>query len=191
MQDAKRVQEQVDEMALRAETKAGVAEDHRKIATERKELAERELTKFRLMHEIFTLGQQVLAQRKEGFANAEEPPSQAVRDGLDEAVKNMAALQEQSKEALLRNEGSFSAFSAFEETLKNEAVAATARVRGLAVQGERAVGVAESRTGPPEEQVLASSTGFLDQLEDSAKEPMGAPRQEAPKKGSAPPKPEP
>ena len=191
MQDGTRLREQVDEQKLRAETQAGVAENHRKIATERKEFAERDLAKFRFMMEIFTLGQQVLAQRKQSFETAEETPSKAVQEGLEEAGKNLVGLQEQAKEGILRQEGSLSALSGLEETLKQEAIMATSRARGLAVSGERAVAVAESRTGLPESPVLASSTGFLDPSKGSAKEPMGTPRQETVPNGSPPPKTEP
>lgn len=197
MQDATRMREQMDERIIRAETQAGVAEEHRKIAIDRRNLAEQELSKFKFLQEIFTLGEQVLNQRKGQFAQAEEPPPQPVLNGLEEALKNMTGLQTQAREAIIRHEGAFQAFSAFEETLKQEAIAATSRARGAPVSGEKAVAVAETRAvSQPAPQEAMSSTeapaarpdvpGFLDSLdqaaepEDSAKEPMGTPREKAP-----------
>ena len=83
--------------------------------------------------------------------------------------------------AMYRNEGSFMALSAMEETLDKKRVEATARARGLVVQGQRAVGVAASRTGAPAtgaaqegaQSVLSSLQNI--QGPGSAKEPMGSP----------------
>lgn len=189
MQDATRMHQQMDEMRVRAETHAAVAEDHLKIATERKALAQRELVKFQMLHEIFTLGQQVLTQRKQQFAQAEEPPTQAQLDGLEGAAGTVNDLLKQSSEAVMRHEGSFSAFSAFEQTLQQEAQQAAARARGVEAQTEKAVGVAEARnvSEAPQEASAGSNgqsrqvPGFLEDLEtatqpeDSAKEPIEGP----------------
>ena len=153
MQDAKRIKEQVDETTMKAEVRAAVAEDHRKIAVERRDLAERELAKFRALHESFTVGEQLLLQRRKQLLEQEQPPGIPVLEGIVMAVEQLQGLQKQAQEMVLKHEGAFMAFQAFEETFKQQGIQATSRARGMEVQGERAVDVAERReeAAPPAE----------------------------------------
>lgn len=189
MQDGKRVQEQVDEMALRAEMRALIAKDHRNVAAERKEATETELAKFKALSEVFTMGQELLAQRKKQLEEAETPPPSRIFDGLLEATRNLELLDRQAQDAILRHEGAFQAFSDFEENLNKEFLAATSRSRGMEVTGARAVAVAESRTGPPPTpEPVVTTAGVLGPFSGpiSAKEPMGVPMEKAPDEGSSP-----
>jgi len=187
MQDAGRVQEQMDEMVLRAQMRASVTKDHKKIATDRKAVAERELMKFRFMHEVFTMGEQILIQRRSQLTQADPVPGKAVFDGLEDAIQNLQGLQKQAQDAITRSDGAFQALSAFEQTLEQEAVEATARARGIEAQSQKAIAVAETR--PSEASETAQEPleprgipGFLERIEqlqepeDSAKEPISAPK---------------
>jgi len=177
---------------MRAEVRADVSEAHRKIATERKTLAERELVKFKFLLEIFTMGQSILDQRKKNLVEAEEPPTEVTLEGLDGALKNLEDLERQAQGAINRHEGAFHAFLAFEETLHQEFMTARSRARGLEVQGERAVKVAESRTGIPPEIVAPEAEAILGPFlgvsppGNPAKEPMSAPMKKVPTEGSPP-----
>ncbi|UCG16534.1 MAG: hypothetical protein JSV19_00555 [Phycisphaerales bacterium] len=197
MQDVKRIQDQVDEIALKAEVRASVAEDHRQIALQRRDTAERELAKFRALHESFTVGEQLLLQRRQQLLAQEQPPGPPVLEGIVGAIEQLQNLQKQAQEMILKHEGAFMAFQAFEETFREQQVQATSRARGMEVQGARAVGVAERREEgeeaseateePPEATEEPSpepkSPKGADG-EDSAKEPIGRSRKKAGKKRS-------
>ena len=203
MQDAKKIREQVDEMTLRAEVKATVTQEHRQILVQRKTEIERELTKMKLLHEMFGISQRLLEQRAVQLQQAEQVPSAAVLEGLTAAKIELGRLEGQAKEAVMRHDGAFMALNAMDESLRQEEMQATSRARGLPVQGERLVQMAQSASGEietpeaPQESPQPSSTSpkppsFLDSLEEVdddeeevlAKEPMDAPQQTAPKKRS-------
>lgn len=145
MQDGERLRKQVDEMTLRAEIRATVSEDHRDIATKRIVVAEREIQKLRLMMEVFTMGERLLREKKKQIHEGDKNPTETALEGLDAAINNVVSLGVEAKRALNHNEGARMALSAMETTLQENATAATSRARGMAVQGERAIQVAESR----------------------------------------------
>jgi len=184
MQDADRLREQVDEMTTRAETRAAVTQDHRELVQERRTVAEREILKLRHMLDVFAMGERVLRQRKSDMEKQEESPSDLELGGLDDALTNLVNLGQQAQRAITHNEGASAALGALDQTFEQRAQEATARARGMAVQGPRAVGVAERRemsraaqkaSQDSEEPLLASSggvnsvSGFLDPLADTSK----------------------
>ena len=212
MQDAKKIQKQVDEMVVRADVKAAVTQNHRQILTERKAETERELTKMKLILEMFGISQKLLDQRTEQFKQAEQQPPAVVFEGLAAAKIEFVRLEQQAREAVMRHDGAFAALNAMDETFRQEEMQATSRVRGLPQQGKKLVQMAESASGEiqaPQEAPEAPAApagqqevpGFLDSMGgveeaqeaqeapepekgDSAKEPMGAPQQKATKKRS-------
>lgn len=145
MQDAERLREQVEEMTLRAEVRAQAANDHKEIVLERRNASEREIQKLRLMLEVFSIGERMLLEKKQSLLQEEEPPGEAALGAIDDAVKNLGDLAKQATQHLSRNEGVLSALQALEEALAQKVQEATVRARGMAVQGERAIGVAERR----------------------------------------------
>jgi len=176
MQDANRIKEQVDEMTLKAEVRAVVAEDHRQIALQRRDAAERELAKFRALRESFTFGEQILLQRRQQLLDQQPPPTAPVLEGLAAAIEQLQGLQKQAQDMVLKHEGAFQAFQAFEETFRQQGIEATSRARGMDVQGDRAVGVAERR----EEGQEASETGEeTSEAGDAAPETAEEPSPEA------------
>jgi len=184
MQDADRLREQVGEMATRAEARAAVAQDHRELVQERRAVAEREILKLRHMLDVFAMSERVLRQRKSEMQEQEEPPSELELGGLDDAITNVVNLGQQAQRAITHNEGASAALGALDQTFEQRAQEATARARGMAVQGSRAVGVAERRemsraaqeaSQGSQEPLVASSggvssvSGFLDPLADTSK----------------------
>jgi len=146
MQNADRLKDQVGEMSLRHEMRAHVCEEHLELTSERKNQAEREVQKLRLMIDVFSMGERLLHEKKAQLLQKEEgPPSKTALGGLEDAVANLVALGKQASRAVSHNEGAAAALSAMETTIQTKATAATARGRGLAVQGARAIGVAERR----------------------------------------------
>jgi hypothetical protein len=178
MPDGNRLREQVDEMTMRAEVSAAVATDHQKIATERQDLANRELQKLRLLVEVFAMGEKVLRQKQKNLLESGETPTELALGGLEDAITNVVGLAQQAQRHISHNEGAVAALQAMEETFRQKAQQATSRARGMDVVGKRAIGVAESRNLPqtaqggsqsPEQTPLASSaqgvssvSGFLD-----------------------------
>ena len=167
MPDGNRLREQVDEMALRAEVGAVVAEDHLKIALDRQNLADRELQKLRLLIEVFSMGEQLLRQKQKQVVEGEETPSEIALGGLEDAITNVVGLAKQAERHISHNEGALAALKAMGDTFRQKAQDATARARGLDVVGKRAIGVAESRSDPetaqgasetPEPAFFASSS---------------------------------
>lgn len=197
-------------MALRAEVKASVTQNHRDLVAQRKVEAERELTKMKLLHEMFGISQKLLEQRVVQLQGAEQPPSAIVFEGLAAAKIEFGNLERQAIEAVMRHDGAFMALNAMDESLRQQEMQATARARGLPVQGEKLVQMAESVSGemevPPEESQESPEEpqeapqasggqqdvpGFLDSLgnaeeppQEPAKKPMAVPKQRTTKKRS-------
>jgi hypothetical protein len=181
MQDAKRLEEQVNEMTLKAEVRAAVAEDHRKMALQRRDTAERELAKFRSLHESFTVGEQLLLQRRQQLLNQDPQPGAPIFEGIVAATEQLQALQKQAQDMILKHEGAYQAFQVFEETFRQQGIEATSRGRGIEVQGQKAVDVAGRRVeGSSVETTLSEEDGD----ESSTKEPIGRSRKKAGKKRS-------
>ena len=145
MQDADRLREQVGEMTLRAEVRAQAANDHKEMVLERRKASQREIHKLRFMLEVFAIGERMIHEKKGQLLGGEEETDEIVLGALDDAAGNLGELAKQAQQHVSRNEGALSALQAVEESLAQKATEATARARGMAVQGERAVGVAERR----------------------------------------------
>jgi len=195
MQDAERLQEQVDEMVAKAETRAEVAKAHHEAVVKQRHVANRELSKFKFLNEVFTFGQDLLGQRREALLKEETAPEPHVLEGLAAAFDELGRISRQAQDATHRCDGSQAALSSLEEAFRNEEVQATSRARGLAVQGQRAVDVAASRGGTNEElepepeekgvptvaEAARKVPGLISSLqkkqrdEDSAKEPIASP----------------
>ena len=190
MQDAERLQEHVDQVVVKAEAeaKADVSEAHHKTVVQQRHAANRELSKFKFLAEVFTLGENLLNQRKGVFRNRETPPEAYVIEGLEGALVELGRISRQAQDAIMRNDGSQSALHTLEEAFKQEQTQAAATARGLAVTGQRAVDAAASRVGelvaPPEGQGIPTAsegTALLDTLDKSfkadgsAKEPIASP----------------
>lgn len=213
MQDAKKIQDQVDEMVVRTDIKATILEEHKNLIATRKVAAERELMKMKFLREMFEIGGRLLEQREAQLRQAEQQPSAAAFEGLMGAKIELSRLEQQAKEKVISHDGAFAALLDMESTIQKEEAAAVARGRGLVTQGERLVQTAEEAaeaSGEIEavEQVTSAPApsgdpqevpGFLDSLEqvrdaeepaqeaaeeDLAKEPMAAPQQKATKKRS-------
>lgn len=173
-------------MVMRAEARALISQSHVEITTAQKSTEERELSKFRFLNEIFLMGKQHLEQRKSQLETAEEALPEGLLGGLGDALEEVGRLLRQSEKGIYRHEGAIQAFLTLEKAFQQEVIEATSRARGLVVQGERAVELA-SRTSekpthteapepsPEAPQVLMASSN----AEDSAKEPMGHPKQMA------------
>jgi len=171
------MREQVADMTLNAETNARLANEYKELVAEHRKRSEREIQKLKLMFEVFSMGERLLLEKKESLQKEETEVEEYVFGAIDDAISNMAALSKQAQEQVVRNEGALGAFQGIEEVLTTRAQKATARARGMDIQGARAVGVAERRGPAPELQeapqsapqapVMASSqgplvSGFLD-----------------------------
>jgi hypothetical protein len=215
MQDAKRIQEQVSEMAIRAETHLGTTQEHLRRTEEKRAGAEVELTKFRFLVDGLVTAEQMLAQRRGAIESAGQNAPASALSGVDGALEMMRDLQRQGRENAARCEGKFQVLRQLEDELRQEVIAATSRARGLVVQAPRAVEVAERRdqsptsgeilSADPQEEVssntedgtegdasLAAMSPLLAVLDsvEPAKEPIAPRRKSAGKTSSPPQKPE-
>ena len=192
MQDAERLQEQFDPMVGNAQAKADVAGDHHEKVVAQRHAANRELAKFKFLQEVFTLGQNLLNQRKATFLGSEAAPESHILEGLDGALEELGRISRQSQDMIHRFDGSQGALQSLEAAFLEDKTQATARARGLAVSGQRAVDVAASRSGEIEAPVKETGmpaiskaaeevSGLVEELkqisetEDSAKEPIATP----------------
>lgn len=187
MQDAERLQEQIDEMVAKAESRAEVAAEHLELVVKQKRDVARELAKFKFLQEVFTLGENLMKQRQASFLAADELPDPHVIEGLEGAVAELQRISRQASDAFHRNDGSHAALTSLEAAFRDEQTQGTARARGLAVQGQKAVDVASR--GPevapdadqPQAPVVRSDSGIASQLPVSglpgisAKEPIASP----------------
>jgi hypothetical protein len=177
MQDAERLQEQVDELVAKAEVRAEVAKAHHEAVVTQRYAAKRDLAKFKFLGEVFTFGQNLLAQRRGTFASAEQPVEEHIIEGLEAALEELGRISRQAQEAAQRCDGSQMALKSLEDAFKDEEVQATSRARGLAVQGQRAVDVASGRTGEldVDTQVVPGPGAETAEAQDFAKEPIASP----------------
>jgi len=157
MPDETRLREQVDEMTMRAEVGAAVATEHQKIASERQDLANRELQKLRLLVDVFAMGEQVLRQKQKSLLEGDEKPTEIALGGLEDAITNVLGLAKQAQHHISHNEGALAALKAMEETLRQKAQEATSRARGMDMVGKRALGARESRNPPQNAQGASQS----------------------------------
>lgn len=179
MQDAERLQEQVDEIITKAEARAEVAKSHHEAVVSQRHAANRELSKFKFLHEVFTFGHNLLNQRKTALLdNEEDPPEAHVVEGLDAALDELGRISRQAQDATHRFDGSQTALKSLEEAFREEQMHATSRARGLAVQGQRAVDVAASRTGEIAEDT--ETTTVSEKPAEAPAEALEAPEQPRP-----------
>jgi hypothetical protein len=202
MQDAKRIEEQTAERKENAQARAATADDHAEITAQRKATAHVEMSKFQLLGEMFGIGQKLLEQRNQQYAEAEQAPPQTVLLGLQAAHAELGKLVQQTREHAVRHEGALQALQAMEEAFQQSADRAGGQERGAEMAGQRALDLAarsgeidpdeaESEEEAPDEgepEDSEESGGLLDVLgatEDSAKEPIAAPKKKAAGKGSS------
>jgi len=145
MQEATKIQEQMGEMVQHQESKAGAAAEQLKFVQANKQRAQEELAKFQVLREGLKAATAFLTQQQTAMRNAEDP-NPVTLIGFEGALGHLTGLMEQAGAAAAKNEGSYVAFSTMETQLLQTIQAATARGRGLEVQGERAVELA-SRSG--------------------------------------------
>lgn len=163
MQDPERIEEQLEELRRSAGLKAEVSEQHRQIAADRKQQAELEIVKFQALQASLMVGRRALVEQIDMMKKAEEPSAVQIQ-GHEGALVQLDSIISQADKAVATNQGAFNALSAMEETLKQKAMEATARTRGLEVQQERSVDLASRANGEGAQA-------------DSAKEPMATPQQ--------------
>lgn len=169
-------------MLLRADVRGAVASDHAKIVAERRTAVERDLSRWKALRDGFTVAEQILQQRKTQAMQADPPLSGAVLDGYQSAIEEFGRFREQTRDAIAKNEGAMAVLGNLEETFKKIHVDAVSRVRGMEVQGARAVSVAES-------QERAGQMGEIPEVR--AKAPIAASEQETPSSRRSRRKPEP
>lgn len=180
MQDVQRMQEQAADMVARAEAHLGALESHLRRLEGLRSDAEVELTKFRFLTEGLATAEQVLVQRKKSIQAAGEGVPPMAIPGVEGAIDMMQDLQRQSRENATRAEGRFQAMRQLEEEFRQEVGAATARARGLVIQGQRATVLAErGASGEIQTQTpdATESTPLFEVLDagagpDLAKEPI-------------------
>lgn len=178
MQEPDRIEQQLEELKKNASFKAELTDQHRQIATERKQVADLEVNKFQAMLNALTIGSRALGEQLENMKKAEEPNPLQIQ-AHEAALGQLQSIMGQAEKAIANNQGAFTALSAMEETLKQKAMEATARARGLEVQESRSVDLASRKAED-------ASQG------DSAKEPIVPPQQrdnasQGPQEGAKPP----
>jgi hypothetical protein len=187
MQHPDRVQEQSQQEASGITERLVASNVHRKMVEDRKGVVERDFTKFRALNEVFVLCENSLFQHRTQVA-AISTSSNFVLEGIDAAIEELRRLQKQTHDLSLKNEGALNALVALEETFKQAAAQAVARLREVgAVVVPRAVTVAESAAVVPEEpeepeEDPLALLGGLEDPSDSAKEPIGEPKHRASRK---------
>ena len=207
MQDAARIQEQIDYQTEHQKAAAALALEQLANVQRNKAMAEQELAKFRVLREGFNIAQGVLNQQLTQI-RAQEVPNQVSINAFVGALANLEGLMKQADIAIAKNEGSFMAFSTMEQQYQQQMVDAQARQRVLATQGGKAVELAARAGGETVEAVEVGDTtvsvgatpsleaptidASLEALidaaaavgEDPVQEPIAAPKQTtSPKKG--------
>ena len=163
MQDKDRIEEQLEELKKISTIKAEITTQHSQIAAERKQVAELEIVKFQALHNSLSISVRFLKEQIQSLSKVEEP-NQLQIQGHEGALSQIEGMLQQAEKAVNTNQGAFAAFSAMEETLKQKAMEATSRARGLDVHEKRAVDLASRGDGEPPQ-------------DDSAKGPIGTPQQ--------------
>lgn len=146
-----RMREQVEEMRENARVKANVMNSSAERVENFRKAADKEGAKFKFLVQALTQTEQSLLRKQAELRDedSEINASPEVHEGLELAIEEIRGLMRQSRDNMLRQEGSLKALSMLETSFRQDAIQATSRDRGLAVQGERAAKVAASRTGTP------------------------------------------
>lgn len=142
MQDAEQLQEQVRDMVAKAEVRAEVAAEYLGKIRDQRAGADRELSKFRFLDEVFTLGINLMKQRRETLLQADETPEAALLEGLDKALDELERISRQAQDMAHQFNGCRSALQTLEEGFNAAQEQAATQAEGLAVHGQRAVDAA-------------------------------------------------
>lgn len=150
MVDEERMREQVEEMRANARIKAEVLNSSAEKTAKFRAAAEKDGAKFKFLVQAFSHSEKLLLQRRAELRDADSPEnaSMQVLEGLDLAIEEVRGLLRQSRDGSFQQAACEKTLSTLEESFRQDAIQATSRDRGLAVQGERAAKVAASRTGP-------------------------------------------
>lgn len=173
MQEAAKIQEQMDGMVQHQESKAGAATEQLKFVVANKQKAQEELAKFQVLREGLKAGAAFLTQQRTAM-QGQENVNPMTMIGFEGALVHLTGLMEQAGAGAAKNEGSFVAFSTMETQLVETIQQATARSRGLEVQSSKAVAVAAQG-----EIVSESVADLIDAAAESAPAPITTPKKKA------------
>ena len=197
MQDAARIQEQIDYQTEHQKAKAAVAQEQLVNVTRNKLMAEQELAKFRVLREGFNVASGVMKQQLTQI-RAQTPPNPVSINAFEGALGHLEGLMKQADMAIAKNEGSFMAFTTMEQQFQQQAMEAVGRERALLAQGGNAVELASRVSAETIEAVETGETMVsvdppaapksLEDLLDAAdaeptQEPIAAPKKTTPSKG--------
>lgn len=141
MQEAKKIQEQIDSQVQHQEAKAAVMQEQLASVSRNKDMAEQELAKFRVLREGFNIASGVLGQQLVQVQQQESPNPVTVK-AFEGAIGRLGDLMTQADVAIAKNEGSFLAFQTMEQQMTAQMQQATARSQMVAQQGAKAVELA-------------------------------------------------
>ena len=189
MQDAAKIQEQIDHQTDHQDAKAALVSEQLVNVQKNKGMAEQELAKFRVLREGLNVGMGVLNQQFTQVKAQEEPNPVSIV-AFEGALGHLEGLVKQADIAIAKNEGSFMAFSTMEQQYQQQIEAAIGRQRSLVAQGDKAVALAAQGQAPtpaPTETVVAVETGdatldtesleaLLDTGGESAPAPIATPK---------------
>ena len=174
MQDATRIKEQIDDMINKADIRAEISTELLAKVSQQKSQADASLTQFKLLEEVFTVGQNLLNQRKTAILNNEEPVGEFLIKGIEGAIADVERLLRQAQDQIFHWNGAQSSLHALEQLFTQEKIQATARARGLAVQGEKAVelasrkGTIETKSPPNDSKTDEEAPSLQEENEDTA-----------------------
>lgn len=141
MQEAKKIQEQINSQVQHQEAKAAVMQEQLASVSRNKDMAEQELAKFRVLREGFNIASGVLGQQLVQVQQQESPNPVTVK-AFEGAIGRLGDLMTQADVAIAKNEGSFLAFQTMEQQMTAQMQQATARSQMVAQQGAKAVELA-------------------------------------------------
>jgi len=174
MQDPTKIQHQIDNQVQHQEQKAALLQEQIETVTRNKDMAERELAKFRILREGFNIANGVLGQQ---FAQArqQEGVNPILLVGFEGAIGRMTDLIQQADMAIAKNEGTHMAFQTMLQHLGQQVQQAMARSQTVAAQGEIVVGLASRAPATTMEELIEGA--------GSGDKPIKTPKQVASKHG--------
>ena len=146
MQDAARIQDQIDYQTEHQKAAAALALEQLAGVQRNKAMAEQELAKFRVLREGFNVASGVMNQQLAQI-KAQEAPNPVSITAFEGALVHLEGLMKQADIAIAKNEGSHMAFSTMVQQYEKQMVDAQARQRVLATQGGNAVELASRAPG--------------------------------------------
>ena len=87
---------------------------------ERRIASARDLSRFRALHESFSIAERILLQQKIQLSENPVPPPSHTFAGMDDAVEELRRLQRQVMDMALKQEGAVNALTALEEIFHRE-----------------------------------------------------------------------